>query len=213
MESNKILNVGKFVYFESVKKAAVITAIHRSLGKGTYAAIPENTRYYDVAGKLIYGVDLITPDDKQVFTCVHVSNIEIQAADIFKCGDKVQSIFNDFYGVVTSFEMETNRVICRPAKSKRDRIRYAYKSYELVSLDKVKINIVLDSLEVNHVYQFKYINHVSAQKCTVIVRVVKYQDEVYLMNNNTGCLDISLEEFKKNCTLVNINDPNGKKLY
>lgn len=212
MESNKILNVGKFVYFESVKKAAVITAIHRSLGKGTYAAIPENTRYYDVAGKLIYGVDLITPDDKQVFTCVHVSNIEIQAADIFKCGDKVQSIFNGFYGVVTSFEMETNRVICRPAKSKRDRIRYAYKSYELVSLDKVKINIVLDSLEANHVYQFKYM-YSSGQKCTAIVRIIEYQGEAYLLDNNTGHLGASMKEFKKECTLLSITDSNGKKLY
>lgn len=54
------------------------------------------------------------------------------ATDTFNVGDVVQGL-RHFTGVVTGFEHETNRVVCRSAHE-QDRRRYSYAPYELTLL-------------------------------------------------------------------------------
>lgn len=64
-------------------------------------------------------------------TAVSPEDVEVPVKEIFGLGEQVAS-FNTFRGVVTGFEEDTNRVICRSNYNHvDDRRRYAYKASEL----------------------------------------------------------------------------------
>lgn len=68
---------------------------------------------------------------------VSPEDVETPVDTLFKLGEQVAS-FNKFRGVVTGFEEDTNRVICRSDYNDcYDRRRYAYKASELQPAPKV----------------------------------------------------------------------------
>ena len=71
-------------------------------------------------------------DGDSTAKAMYIADLHPAAESIFKIGDKVRSKIS-FRGVVTGFEEETNRVICRSQhQDPTDRQRYAYRIDELL---------------------------------------------------------------------------------
>lgn len=66
---------------------------------------------------------------------VDKSNLEPLVTDLFRLNDKVKSTSGNYSGIVSGFELLTNRVVTMSDKLNRyknDRTRYVYKAYEVI---------------------------------------------------------------------------------
>lgn len=106
-----------------------------TLGNNEALVIYKGKMYKAIASKIIEGKEMIALFDPSVPTwesvLVPAEEVEVNIKDVFKIGDRVCSVFGQFHGVVTGYEEETNRAICKSDKTSTERCRYAYKAKEL----------------------------------------------------------------------------------
>jgi hypothetical protein len=82
---------------------------------------------------------LISHGMNQRVTLIPGSMVEVACDEVYQVGDKVESTFGSFTGVVTGYELETNRVVCSSDKEvKSSRIRYSYELKHLNPVETVK---------------------------------------------------------------------------
>lgn len=117
---------------------------------------------------------LVWSNEKNMAFQCYTTDVEDIAQEVFKIGDRVESRLSNaahsFSGIVTGFEEETNRVICRSARAfKQDRTRYAYKVYEIQKIQETV------TFELNCRYKFngedvyRVVGHPTDRKSFILI--------------------------------------------
>lgn len=112
-------------------------------GKGMRGIVTSKTALTAVIGccraraGILYNV--LIPATNTVITDIPETDIQEACDMVYKVGDQVRSkLGGGFTGEVTGFELETNRIVCRPSSDRpsasNDRVRYAYAMDEIEAI-------------------------------------------------------------------------------